>query len=92
MFKGEQIKAKAEAEAILKTADEKAKNIAKEKELEIREKFDQQRRDYNQDVERRNRELNEKEQKAKQRDQQLSQKNGTSSAQRAGINSSTIAN
>ena len=36
MFKGEQIKAKAEAEAILKTADEKAKNIAKEKELEIR--------------------------------------------------------
>ena len=74
MFKGEQIKAKAEAEAILKTADEKAKNIAKEKELEIREKFDQQRRDYNQDVERRNRELNEKEQKAKQRDQQLSQK------------------
>jgi ribonuclease Y len=74
MFKGEQIKAKAEAEAILKTADEKAKNIAKEKELEIREKFDQQRRDYNQDVERRNRELNEKEQKAKQRDQQMSQK------------------
>ena len=28
----------------------------REKELEIREKFDQQRRDYNQDVERRNRE------------------------------------
>lgn len=73
LFKGEQIKAKAEADAILKTAEEKAKTIVKEKELEIQERLIQQKREHNQEVERRNRELNDRENKFKQKEQSLNQ-------------------